>query len=264
MNAKIYIEGACACNGLAAAEKLTDWFAPRSLRRLEDMARVLLYCSCEALEAAGQSIGAEKDFGLALGIGCGSLQSTCKFMDSIIQDGDALSSPTAFAGSVHNAAGYQLALFLNLRGPCVTSGQFNTSFGAALLTAQSFLWQGMAPRVVLAVADVPNPVVDGLERTVLSQTVPAEAPAASIQAAAFVLTAQQTEAAKGRIDKFKFGYSPAEKSAFQMRDWQPGAARLAADLCNVLQQGPAPFTLTENSLGVQTILTGEVLYACKK
>lgn len=77
------------------------------------------------MSAAGLDVNAPKNTGLSVAVGAGSLESTCKFMDTIIDDGDELSSPTAFAGSVHNSTGLTLSAFLHLSGPCVTTGQFD-------------------------------------------------------------------------------------------------------------------------------------------
>lgn len=155
---EFYINGFSSFLGDIASEQLTAYFEARRLRRMEAIAKNALFCSCQALEQAGHSLSEPKDLALSVAVGAGSLESTCKFMDSIITDGDELSSPTAFAGSVHNATGLMLSMFLNLHGPCVTTGQFDFSFAGALLTAQQFLKSGQANEALVVVAEDINPV----------------------------------------------------------------------------------------------------------
>lgn len=183
-------------------------------------------------------------------------------MDSILQDGDELSSPTAFAGSVHNAAGLTLSLFLNLRGPCLTSGQFNTSFGAALLTAQSFLYSAMAPYVLVAVADSVNPVACALREKypqVLGGAFSAGYPTHT--AAALLISAQKTPHAKAKITDFQFLCRQPAYVPCLGEGWAPLAAGPAIELCSLLKQGKNHFEIKDNSLGVCTVIKGELLNA---
>lgn len=156
---KMFLDGYAALNGAATAEDFAPYLEWRSLRRMEGMAKDALLCSCRALEQAGIDINTPKDMGLSIAVGGGALESTCKFMDSILSDGDELSSPTAFAGSVHNSTGLALSLFLHMQGPCVTIGQFDFSFPAALLTAGQFLQSGACRQSLVVVAEDVNPVL---------------------------------------------------------------------------------------------------------
>ena len=92
-------------------------------------------------------------------MGAGALESTLKFMDSIVEDGDELSSPTAIAGSVHNSTALFLSMFLGIHGPCVVTGQLDGSFAAALVTAQQFLAKNMCEQVLVAVTEDVNPLL---------------------------------------------------------------------------------------------------------
>lgn len=261
----LYIEGFAVCAQEPKPEDFSPWFEARRLRRVDGLSARLLLSACRALDMAGQPVTQEKPFGLSLGVGPGSLQNTCKFMDSILQDGDELSSPTAFAGSVHNAPGLTLSLFLNLRGPCVTSGQFNTSFGAALLTARAFLHNGMAPYVLLAVGDSLNPVARALNRQYPARLACTPAPdTAPVQAAAFLLSPQKTPASKARIMDFDFTFAQPAYCPAVGEDWAPLAAAPAIQLCGLLERPGHHFTLTASSLGVCSFLKGESFYAYQK
>ena len=155
---KFYINGFSAFTGDVPTEQFAPYVETRRLRRMENMAKNALFCSFEALKQAGLPLEQPKNMGLSVAVGAGSLENTCKFRDSILDDGDELSSPTAFAGSVHNSTGLALSIFLQLQGPCVTSGQFEASFPAAFLTATSFLEKKMCESVLVVVADDINRV----------------------------------------------------------------------------------------------------------
>lgn len=158
MKNKFYINGFSSYTGDVPLECFAPYIELRRLRRMENMAKNVLFCAYQALEQAQLSLIDSKEMGLSVAVGAGSLENTCKFMNSILDDGDELSSPTAFAGSVHNSTGLALSMFLRITGPCVTTGQFESSFPAALVNALSFLEQGMCREVLVVVADDINQV----------------------------------------------------------------------------------------------------------
>ena len=156
----LYINGFAYLIGDAAAEDFAPFTEVRKLRRMEGICKNALLCAFRALEQAGADLAAPKEnTGLSIAMGAGALESTCKFMDSIITDGDALSSPTAFAGSVHNSAGLALSMFLRIKGPCLITGQLDASFAGALLTARQLLAKKMCRDVLVAVAEDVNPLL---------------------------------------------------------------------------------------------------------
>ncbi len=158
MKTKFYINGFSAYNGDVPLDQFAKYVEGRRLRRMESIAKNVLFCSYQALEQAQIPLDIFKNMGLSVAVGAGSLENTCKFMDSILDDGDELSSPTAFAGSVHNSTGLALSMFLQITGPCITTGQFESSFPAALLNALVFLEKKMCHEVLVAVADDKNGV----------------------------------------------------------------------------------------------------------
>ena len=159
MQTDFYVNGFYSLVGDALAEDFTPFLDPRRLRRAEKIAKNALFCALQACKQGSISIDKPHETGVSLAVGAGSLESTCKFMDSILTDGDELSSPTAFAGSVHNATGLTLSLFLNAHGPCVTTGQLDASFPAAWLTALQFLQSKMCRNVLVIAAEEINPVL---------------------------------------------------------------------------------------------------------
>lgn len=251
--ADFFINGFSALTGDADAAAFVPYFEARRLRRMESIAKNALLCSCRAMEQAGLDIHAPKETGLSVAAGAGSLESTCKFMDSIIDDGDELSSPTAFAGSVHNSTGLTLSVFLHLNGPCVTTGQFDFSFAGALLTAREFLKRGMCKEALVAVAEDVNPSAALLAPKNPSLFAPVlrgpEGPFARA-AAAFIISGEPT--AKTRFAVSRFCFSRTEKSASPCSDFSSAAA-CALETARCLERGSA-FALTDVFSGAEMTL----------
>ena len=101
---------------------------------------------------------------LVLATAHGSTAATFEFLDSVLRDGPALASPTAFAHSVTNMAAALVGRHLGLTGPALTVT--NALLTPALETAASLLVAGMAETVFLgAVAEI-SPLMDEVERRV--------------------------------------------------------------------------------------------------
>lgn len=259
----IYIEGFSFALGALAPGRLEAYFEPRRLRRMEGLSKSALWCACEALTQAGLEASCPKEMGLSLAVGAGSLESTCKFMDSIIDDGDELSSPTAFAGSVHNSAALSLSLFLGLRGPCVTAGQFDASFAAALLNAQLWLQQGFCSRMLVVAAEDVNPVAADVlpqyPKTFaplvrgLSAAVPFER-----AAAAFVLCAEPSARARAVLKRLEFART-GEESAPVAADFISAAQNAVAFARGLKKQQSVVFS--DVFAGVRTQFVTEAYHA---
>lgn len=156
---KLFINGFACLTGDAAAEDFAPFVELRKLRRAEQISKNVLLCAFRALEQAQIKDAAKANLGISLAMGAGALESTLKFMDSIVEDGDELSSPTAFASSVHNSTALFLSMFLGIHGPCVVTGQLDASFAGALLTAQQFLAKKMCEQVLVAITEDVNPLL---------------------------------------------------------------------------------------------------------
>ena len=156
---KLFINGAVCLTGDAAPEDFAPFMDVRKLRRAEPISKNVLWCAFKALEQAQLKDISQANLGISLAMGAGALGSTLKFMDSIVQNGDELSSPTAFASSVHNSTALFLSMLLGIHGPCVVTGQLDASFAAALLTAQQFLAKNMCEQVLVAITEDVNPLL---------------------------------------------------------------------------------------------------------
>lgn len=156
---KLFINGFACLAGDAAAEDFAPFVELRRLRRAEQISKNVLLCAFRALKQAQIKEVSRAGLGISLAMGAGALESTLKFMDSIVEDGDELSSPTAFASSVHNSTALFLSMFLGIHGPCVVTGQLDASFASALLTAQQFLAKKMCEQVLVTITEDVNPLL---------------------------------------------------------------------------------------------------------
>lgn len=136
--------------GLSALE---DYVPKRSLRRLDRFARLALLGGHLCLQDAGATPGDLQQAGLLLATGYGATATTFAFLDSCLEDGDALASPTHFSNSVHNAAAAHLAMQMSIQGPCCTVSRFKHSFAQALGTAQAWIKEGRVGAVLLGAVD---------------------------------------------------------------------------------------------------------------
>ncbi|WP_462323825.1 beta-ketoacyl synthase N-terminal-like domain-containing protein [Desulfoplanes sp.] len=139
--------------GTADTKPLADHLPARALRRVDHFTRMGLLAAFKAVENAGLSAENLHDTGIVLATGYGPSKLTFDFLDSIIDHGAPLSSPMAFSHSVHNIPAATIALNMHVNGPCSTVTQFETSVGAAFLTARSWLDEGRVERVLVGAVD---------------------------------------------------------------------------------------------------------------
>ena len=125
-----------------------------SLRRIPRYARMALLAAVQALDEAGwRQKEVLHNTALVFGTAYSSSQMSMDFMDSILDNGPHLSSPTAFSHAVNNMGAGLLSLLLGIEGPCFTISQFELSFAGALSTAATLLCSGRVERVLLCAVD---------------------------------------------------------------------------------------------------------------
>ena len=254
---KLYINGFSCLRGDATSEDLAPFVEVRKLRRAEQISKNVLLCAFRALEQAKLKDGPRADLAISLAMGAGALESTIKFMDSIIEDGDELSSPTAFASSVHNSTALFLSMFLGIHGPCVVTGQLDASFAGALLTAQQFLAKGMCKHVLVALAEDVNPLLTEQLQKDSSLFDPfmyqPQSPAERV-AGALICSAKPTPTTQFALDSVQLLCTDDISSQSQPQLPVRSCAHSVLLLDKYLQQN-APFTMHEQFAG--TILNIE-------
>ncbi|MCR5258849.1 MAG: beta-ketoacyl synthase chain length factor [Desulfovibrio sp.] len=125
--------------------QLAQIFPKLSLRRVPRAARTCLLATGLALQDASicpEVLKIPGRTGIFVGTAFSSATTSMDFMDSILDGGPKLSSPTAFSHSVSNVEAGMLSLLLGIQGPCMTVTQFALSFAGALASAQAQLNSG--------------------------------------------------------------------------------------------------------------------------
>ena len=136
----------------ADSKPLAKFIKPRKLRRLDNFSRLALLGSVLAIADSGMDlIGSQT--GLIVASAHGATATTFAFLDSVINDGDALASPTLFSNSVHNAAASHIAEHFAITGPTLSLTQGVNSLTMALITAGQWLASGRVDSVLCGVID---------------------------------------------------------------------------------------------------------------
>ncbi len=130
-----------------------------SLRRVPSYARMALLAALRAMEDAGWRAAPtpRRPMALVLGTAYSGISMNMDFMDSLLDNGPRLASPTAFSHAVNNMGAGLLSLLLHIQGPCFTLSQFELSFAAALTTAVTLLHTHRADRVLVGAVDEADP-----------------------------------------------------------------------------------------------------------
>ncbi len=107
----------------------------------------------KAIQNASPSIVNKEKTGVIVASGFGAARTTFAFLDSYIEKGDSLASPTHFSNSVHNAAAAHISIGYGIQGPSLTVSQFDMSFISALLSAGIWLKEGKVDSVLIGSCD---------------------------------------------------------------------------------------------------------------
>ncbi len=146
--------GETAVNAYTASINGLERFLPRNaLRRMDRLSQMSLLASFLAIEDGGLVLEDRARIGIVFGSGYGPMQTTFGFLDSLIDHGDKLASPTLFANSVHNALAAQATIALKINGPCLTVTSFEQTAHSVLATAMGWLHGGQVDYVLAGMGD---------------------------------------------------------------------------------------------------------------
>jgi hypothetical protein len=129
-------------------------FAKR-LRRADRFVRMAMIAAQDAAQqarAACAEVPAEK-IGLIVTSGLGPHCRGFRFLDGLLDCGDNAASPTDFSHSVHGAAAAYITELLELRGPSISTTDFEIGFESAVLLAQCWLAENACQRVLVGAVE---------------------------------------------------------------------------------------------------------------
>jgi hypothetical protein len=191
----------------ADTASLTDFVPKGKLRRIDHYSRMALLACGKAMKDADPALFSTEKIGVIVATGYGALASTFAFLDSSIEKGDKLASPTHFSNSVHNAAAAHISICYNIKGPSLTVSQFDMSFFSALITARAWLETRKTDAVLIGTTDaycgVLGYCIQGFFR--LQESIPYSFG----EGAVFFLVTQETDTPPkyGYFDKITMGQS---------------------------------------------------------
>lgn len=133
--------------------ELYDLVPKSKLRRVDHFSRLALLAVGRAIKDTTPELFSKETTGIILATGFGALKTTFDFLDSYIEKGDRLASPTCFSNSVHNAAAAHISICYGITGPNLTVSQFDMSFISALITAKTWLDENKVTAVLVGACD---------------------------------------------------------------------------------------------------------------
>ncbi len=169
-------------------EALTDKNVLKDARRADDLTKMAVLAAYDAFTDSGLGLEAKKTLGIIISTAFGPHVTTFRFLDDILNYGDANVSPTIFSHSVHNAAASYISLLLQSRGPTLTITQFAKSFQQSIILAESWIKEGRCDYILVGSVDQCGKVMeyicsqklvladDGIIRPFLFSDTPAAVP----------------------------------------------------------------------------------------
>jgi hypothetical protein len=143
-------------NGARVSEELlTDPAISKRMRRADRFSRMAAVAALDAWKRAGGSRGevARGRIGLIVTSGFGPHCRGFRFLDGLLDCGDSAASPTDFSHSVHGTAAAYITELLELRGPVLSTTDFEVGFEEAVVLAQCWLSEGTCQRVLVGAVE---------------------------------------------------------------------------------------------------------------
>lgn len=134
---------------------LSDPAVGRRMRRADRFARMAAVAASDCwtdAQPACENVARQR-IGLIVSSGFGPHCRGFRFLDGILDCGDAEALPTDFSHSVHGAAAAYITEVLELRGPSLTTTDFEIGFEQAVGLAQCWLEQRVCDRVLVGAVE---------------------------------------------------------------------------------------------------------------
>jgi hypothetical protein len=131
---------------------LADPATSKGLRRADRFVKMAALAALDAWKNVSPPEAMDR-VGLIVTSGLGPHRRGFKFLDGILDCGDAEALPTDFSHSVHGAAASYIAGLLDLRGPSLSTTDFSFGFEQAILLAQTWLSEKTCDRVIVGAVE---------------------------------------------------------------------------------------------------------------
>lgn len=134
---------------------LADPAISKRMRRADRFSRMAVAAAMDAwkqAESACEGVPRER-IGLIVTSGFGPHCRGFRFLDGLLDCGDSAASPTDFSHSVHGTAAAYITELLELRGPSLSTTDFEAGFEEAVLLAQCWLQDQMCQRVLVGAVE---------------------------------------------------------------------------------------------------------------
>jgi 3-oxoacyl-[acyl-carrier-protein] synthase II len=135
------------------ADVFKDKVVLGSMRRADRFSKMVVLAAHDAVAKSAIEFENPERVGIVFATALGPHNTTFRFLDDILDYGDAGVSPTIFSNSVHNAAVSYISLALGIKGPTWTVTRFSNPFEEAMALAQAWLDEGRCDYVLLGGGD---------------------------------------------------------------------------------------------------------------
>ena len=127
----------------------SPFFDAGAMRRMSRLSKFATASAIIALRDAGITV----PDAITTGTGFGLLENSGKFLKSVIEQKEAVVSPTNFIQSTHNTIGGAIALMAGCHGPNNTFSQRGSSFESALIESSMLMKEGSYANILTGAFD---------------------------------------------------------------------------------------------------------------
>lgn len=138
----------------------------KGMRRADRFSKIAALAAHDAVKVSGEY---NENLAIIVSTQFGPHSSTFKFLDDILEYGDAETSPTVFSHSVHNAAAHYVATTIGSKAMATTLTLFDQPFVNALELAFSWLEEGRAEEVLLGYVEERSEAMDFISNKLYRQ-----------------------------------------------------------------------------------------------